>query len=103
MGILHSLHSYAKWFHRALHVHENAEIYVLNLRHTMFNVHKLTFRYIRILPNFTIQLSISFNIVSKLFGVWVANYDVMDLRKWDKCNCGYFLHTKFVIHVGTLN
>ena len=39
MGILLSLRSYAKWFHRALHVHENDEIYILNLRHTMFNVH----------------------------------------------------------------
>ena len=41
-----------------LHVHENDEIYILNLRHTMFNVHKVTFRYIRILPNLTIQQSI---------------------------------------------
>ena len=40
------------------HVYENAEIYILNLRHTMFNVHKVTFIYIRILPNFTIQQSI---------------------------------------------
>ena len=47
-----------EWFHRALHVHENAGIYILNLLHTMFNVHKVTFRYIRILPNFTIQQSI---------------------------------------------
>ena len=38
--------------------HENDEIYILNLRHTMmFNVHKVTFRYIRILPNLTIQQS----------------------------------------------
>ena len=41
----------------------------------MFNVHKVTFRYIRILPNLTIQqtiIFISFNIVTKLFGVWVV-------------------------------
>ena len=36
-------------------VHENDEINILNLRHTMFNVHKVTFTYIRILPNLTIQ------------------------------------------------
>ena len=31
------------------------EFFFFNLRYTMFNVHKVTFRYIRILPNFTIQ------------------------------------------------
>ena len=41
-----------------LHVHANDEIYVINLRYTMFNVHKVTSRYIRILPNFTIQQSV---------------------------------------------
>ena len=47
----------------SLHVHENDEIYIKNLRHTMFNVHKVTFRYIRIIQNFTNQQSIiSFNI-----------------------------------------
>ena len=58
----------------------------------MFNVHKVTFRYIRILPNLTIQqtiIFISFNIVTKLFGVWVVNYEVMALQKWDKCIRGY--------------
>ena len=80
--------------------YENAGIYILNLRHTMFNVHKVTFRYIRILPNLTIQqtiIFISFNIVTKLFGVWVVNYEVMALQKWDKCIRGYFLHSKFVM------
>ena len=99
MGILPSLRSYAKWFYGTIRVHENDEIYFLNLRHTMFNVRKVTFRYIRILPNFTIQQSIiiSFNIVTELFGMCVVNYEVMDLQKWDKCNRGYFLHTKFVM------
>ena len=67
-------------------LYENAGIYILNLRHTMFHVHKVTFRYIRILPNLTIQqtiIFISFNIVTKLFGVWVVNYEVMALQKWD--------------------
>ena len=41
-----------------LHVHENDDIYILNLQYTMFNVHNVTFRYIRIVPNFTIQQSI---------------------------------------------
>ena len=63
----------------------------------MFNVHKVTFRYIRILPNVTIQQSISFNIVTKLFGVLLVNYEAMDLQKWHKCYRGYFLHTKFVM------
>ena len=63
----------------------------------MFNVHKVTFTYIRILPNLTIQQYISFNIVTKLFGVWVVNYEVMDLQKSHKCNRGYVLHTKFVM------
>ena len=66
----------------------------------MFNVHKVTIRYIRILPNLTIQqtiIFISFNIVTKLFGVWVVNYEVMALQKWDKCIRGYFLHSKFVM------
>ena len=31
---------------------------------------------------------ISFNIVTKLFGVWVVNYEVMDLQTSDKCNRG---------------
>ena len=81
-------------------LYENAGIYILNLRHTMFHVHKVTFRYIRILPNLTIQqtiIFISFNIVTKLFGVWVVNYEVMALQKWDKCIRGYFLHSKFVM------
>ena len=70
---------------------------MLNLRHTMFNVHKITFICIRITPNFTIQQSIFSNTVTKLFGVCVVNYEVMNLRKWDKCNRGYFLHAKFVM------
>ena len=37
----------------------------------MFNVHTVTFRYIIILPNFTIQ-HISFNIVTMLFAVRVV-------------------------------
>ena len=81
-------------------LYENAGIYILNLRHTMFHVHKVTFRYIRILPNLTIQqtiICISFNIVTKLFGVWVVNYEVMALQKWDKCIRGCFLHSKFVM------
>ena len=40
---------------------------------------------------------ISLNIATKLFGVWVVNYEVMDLQKSNKCNRGYFLHTKFVM------
>ena len=40
---------------------------------------------------------ISFNIVTKLFGVWVVNYEVMALQNWDKCIRGYFLHSKFVM------
>ena len=61
----------------------------------MFNVHKVIFRYIRILPNSAVY--ISFNIVTNLFGVWVVNYEVMDLQKWHKCYRGYFLNTKFVM------
>ena len=53
-------------------LHEKDEIYILSrilhLRHIMFNVHTVTFRYIRILPNFTIQHT-SFNIVTMLFAV----------------------------------
>ena len=63
-------------------------------------LHKVTFRYIIILPNLTIQqtiIFISFNIVTKLFGVWVVNYEVMALQKWDKCIRDYFLHSKFVM------
>ena len=41
--------------------------------------------------------SLSFNIVTKLFGVWVIHYEVMVLQKWHKCYRGYFLHTKFVM------
>ena len=63
----------------------------------MFNVHKVTFRYIRILPNLTIQQSIYLSTVTKIFEVWVVNYEVIDLQKSDKCNRGYFLHTKFVM------
>ena len=46
----------------------------------------------RILLNLTIQQSIyiTFNIVTKLFWVWVVNYEVLDLQKSDKCNGGYF-------------
>ena len=33
----------------------NIYIYIFNLRHTMFNAHKVTFGHIRILPDFTIQ------------------------------------------------
>ena len=41
----------------------------------MFNVHKVTFKYIRILHNSVV--SISFSIVTKLFGVWMLAYEVM--------------------------
>ena len=78
-------------------LHENDEMYILNLRHTLFNVHKVTFRYSQILPNSTIHTVYNYiNTITKLFGVCVVNYEVMDLQKWDKCNRSYFLHTKFV-------
>ena len=42
----------------------------------MFNVHKVTFKYIRILHNSVV--SISFSIVTKLFGIWMLlAYEVM--------------------------
>ena len=33
-------------------------LYIFNSRHTMYSVHKVTFVYLRILPNSTIQESI---------------------------------------------
>ncbi len=42
-------------------------------------------------------VSIYFNIVTKLFGVWVVNYEVIDLQKWDKCNRDNLLHKKCVM------
>ena len=64
----------------------------------MFNVHTVTFIYIRILPNVTLQQSIYiFNIVTMLFAVWVVNYEVMDLQKRHKFNRPYYLHTQFVM------
>ena len=57
MGILLSPRSYAKWFHSCMYM-KMTKYFFFNLRHTMFNVHKVTFRYIRILPNFTIEPSI---------------------------------------------
>ena len=33
--------------------------------------------------------------LTKLFGVLVVKYEVMDLQKWDKFKRGYFWHTKF--------
>ena len=44
----------------------------------MFNVHKVTFKYIRILDNSVV--SISFSIVTKLFGVWMLAYEVMAIQ-----------------------
>ena len=64
----------------------------------MFNVHKVTFRYVSEFNQiWQFSRTLSFNIVTKLFGVWVVNYEVMDLQKSDKCNQGYFLDKKFVM------
>ena len=96
MGILPSLRSYAKWFHSYIHMKMTGEeIYILNLRHTMSNVHKVTFRYIIIISQFNslYMFQHSYQVIWSL----VVNYEVMDLQKWDKCNRGYFLHTKFAM------
>ena len=70
--------------------YENAGIYILNLRPKSHNSADYNF-------------FLSFNIVTKLFGVWVVNYEVMALQKWDKCIRGYFLHSNVlqICYVGT--
>ena len=48
MGILPSLHSYAKWFLSYTYMKMSKYIfYIYDIGPTMFNVHKVTLRYIQ--------------------------------------------------------